>query len=85
MHFRELDTPALFVDLDILEKNLASMTAYCREHSLALRPHTAVLLLNFRFVGQESPVVPKRRNKRLTATSSSGAKSKGRVESVLSP
>ena len=40
MHFRELDTPALFIDLDILEKNLASMTAYCREHSLALRPHT---------------------------------------------
>ena len=40
MHYRDLDTPALFIDLDILEKNLASMAAYCREHSLALRPHT---------------------------------------------
>ena len=40
MHYRELDTPALFVDLDILEKNLASMARYARDHYLSLRPHT---------------------------------------------
>ena len=40
MHYRELDTPALFVDLNILEKNLAAMARYGREHSLGLRPHT---------------------------------------------
>jgi D-serine deaminase-like pyridoxal phosphate-dependent protein len=36
----DLDTPSVIVDLDIMEANLARMAAYCREHGLALRPHT---------------------------------------------
>ena len=34
-----LDTPALLVDLDIMERNLARAAAYAAEHGLALRPH----------------------------------------------
>src|SRR5579872_7278513 len=40
MDYRELPTPALTIDLDVLEKNLQRMAAYCREHGLGLRPHT---------------------------------------------
>jgi D-serine deaminase-like pyridoxal phosphate-dependent protein len=40
MHISELDTPAVVVDLDILEKNLSEMAAYCAQHGLSLRPHT---------------------------------------------
>src|SRR5664280_961818 len=40
MHVSEIDTPALVVDLDILERNLARVAAYAREHGLRLRPHT---------------------------------------------
>jgi D-serine deaminase-like pyridoxal phosphate-dependent protein len=40
MHFNELDTPAVIVDLDIMERNMQRLAAYCREHSVALRPHT---------------------------------------------
>jgi D-serine deaminase-like pyridoxal phosphate-dependent protein len=40
MHVSELDTPALVVDLDILEKNIAQMAGYCSSHGIALRPHT---------------------------------------------
>src|SRR2546428_13212987 len=40
MHYRELSTPALTIDLDILERNLDRMARYCREHHLGLRPHT---------------------------------------------
>jgi D-serine deaminase-like pyridoxal phosphate-dependent protein len=36
----ELDTPALIVDLDVMERNLAAMAGYCRQHNLHLRPHT---------------------------------------------
>jgi D-serine deaminase-like pyridoxal phosphate-dependent protein len=36
----ELDTPALVVDLDVMEQNLSRMGQYCREHNLRLRPHT---------------------------------------------
>ena len=35
----QLDTPALLVDLDIMERNLARAAAYASEHGLALRPH----------------------------------------------
>lgn len=35
-----LDTPALVVDLDIMDRNLSRMAGYCREHQLRLRPHT---------------------------------------------
>src|SRR6516164_1770825 len=40
MNSRELSTPALTIDLDVLERNLAQMAAYCGEHGLGLRPHT---------------------------------------------
>lgn len=34
-----LQTPALVLDLDALESNVADMAAYAREHRIALRPH----------------------------------------------
>jgi len=40
MQVSELETPALLIDLDIMERNLARAGAYCREHGLRLRPHT---------------------------------------------
>lgn len=36
----KLETPALIVDLDILEANIARMSDYARHHALRLRPHT---------------------------------------------
>jgi len=39
MRVEELETPALVVDLDVLETNLREMAAYCAGHGLALRPH----------------------------------------------
>lgn len=40
MHYTELSTPALTVDLDALDRNLDRMAAYCRGHRIGLRPHT---------------------------------------------
>ena len=40
MHIHELDTPALVVDLDVMERNLSRMAEYTRAHGLRLRPHT---------------------------------------------
>src|SRR3954469_18747029 len=40
MHVSEIDTPALVVDLDIMERNLSRVADYTREHNLRLRPHT---------------------------------------------
>ena len=34
-----LQTPALIIDLDVLERNITGMTEYCRRHGVALRPH----------------------------------------------
>ena len=39
MNYQELPTPALTIDLDILESNLQQMAGYCRQHGLDLRPH----------------------------------------------
>ena len=39
MHYRDLSTPALVIDLDVLERNLDRMALYCREHGIGLRPH----------------------------------------------
>ena len=39
MKLTELDTPALVVDLDVMEGNLRRMADYCHQHKLALRPH----------------------------------------------
>jgi D-serine deaminase-like pyridoxal phosphate-dependent protein len=40
MHVSEIDTPALLVDLDIMERNLARVADYAKAHDLRLRPHT---------------------------------------------
>lgn len=36
----DLDTPALLIDLDRLERNLDRVARYARSHDLRLRPHT---------------------------------------------
>jgi D-serine deaminase-like pyridoxal phosphate-dependent protein len=36
----KVSTPAVVVDLDVVERNLARMAAYCKAHDLGLRPHT---------------------------------------------
>ncbi|MFN2425914.1 MAG: alanine racemase [Candidatus Binatia bacterium] len=36
---QRLVTPALILDLDSLEANIAAMAAHCRTHGIALRPH----------------------------------------------
>jgi D-serine deaminase-like pyridoxal phosphate-dependent protein len=36
----DLETPAIVVDLEVMERNLARMADYCRSHNLRLRPHT---------------------------------------------
>jgi len=40
MLISDLETPAVIVDLDIMDRNLSRMADYCRAHQLLLRPHT---------------------------------------------
>lgn len=40
MRISDLDTPALLIDLDIMERNLCRTAEYAHAHSLRLRPHT---------------------------------------------
>jgi D-serine deaminase-like pyridoxal phosphate-dependent protein len=40
MTVAEIDTPALIVDLDVMERNLARVAHYAAGHALRLRPHT---------------------------------------------
>ncbi len=40
MHISELETPALLIDLDRMERNLCRVAQYAKEHELRLRPHT---------------------------------------------
>ncbi|MBY0502285.1 MAG: alanine racemase [Bryobacteraceae bacterium] len=40
MTLHDLDTPALLIDLDIMERNLARVADYAHQHQLRLRPHT---------------------------------------------
>ncbi|MCS6816808.1 MAG: alanine racemase [Blastocatellia bacterium] len=40
MRIQDLETPAVLIDLDVMERNLTRMAEYCRRHGLALRPHT---------------------------------------------
>ncbi len=35
----DLDTPALCIDLDVLDANIAAMAGYCRQHGVDWRPH----------------------------------------------
>jgi D-serine deaminase-like pyridoxal phosphate-dependent protein len=39
----DLDTPALLVDLDILESNIARMAGLFKEHGVGWRPHTKAI------------------------------------------
>lgn len=39
-HLSEIETPALVVDLDILDRNLRRVADYARKNGLRLRPHT---------------------------------------------
>ena len=34
-----IDTPALVIDLEAMQRNLAAMAAFAREHHVRLRPH----------------------------------------------
>lgn len=40
MYVSEIDTPAVLIDLDIMERNLERAVSYCRAYDLRLRPHT---------------------------------------------
>ena len=40
MHVSEIDTPALVIDLDVMERNLNRVAGYAKAHGLRLRPHT---------------------------------------------
>ena len=40
MTIDELETPAVLVDLDVMERNLARLASYTKKHGLTLRPHT---------------------------------------------
>jgi len=40
MRISEIETPAVIVDLDIIDRNLSRMAEYCRGKNLNLRPHT---------------------------------------------
>jgi D-serine deaminase-like pyridoxal phosphate-dependent protein len=40
MFVSELETPAVVVDLDVMERNLLRMAEYCRSQGIKLRPHT---------------------------------------------
>ena len=39
----DLDTPALLVDLDVLDSNIARMAGLFREHGVGWRPHTKAI------------------------------------------
>ena len=40
MHISEIETPAILIDLDIFERNLARVADYAKSQGLRLRPHT---------------------------------------------
>lgn len=40
LHISDLDTPAILIDLDIMERNLRKLADYGREHNIRIRPHT---------------------------------------------
>ena len=39
IHVDDVDTPALVIDLDAMERNLATMASFARQHHVRLRPH----------------------------------------------
>jgi D-serine deaminase-like pyridoxal phosphate-dependent protein len=40
MTIHDLDTPALLIDVNVLDRNLSKMAEYCNHYKLRLRPHT---------------------------------------------
>jgi D-serine deaminase-like pyridoxal phosphate-dependent protein len=40
LNVKDVSTPAVVIDLDVVERNVDAMASYCRAHGLALRPHT---------------------------------------------
>lgn len=40
MNLNDIETPAVVIDAEILDRNLRNMASYCALHNLALRPHT---------------------------------------------
>lgn len=40
MNALDLETPAVYVDLDVVERNIRDMQARCRQWGVGLRPHT---------------------------------------------
>ncbi len=40
MHIYDLDTPAVVLDLDLLERNIQDMASHCADLDIALRSHT---------------------------------------------
>src|SRR3954453_21603811 len=40
MRLEDLDTPALVIDLEVMERNLRRVQDYADSHKLRLRPHT---------------------------------------------
>lgn len=40
MRISDIETPAILIDLDIMEANLRKVADYARRHNLRLRPHT---------------------------------------------
>ncbi|MBN9660269.1 MAG: alanine racemase [Acidobacteria bacterium] len=40
MRISDLDTPAIIIDLDKMDRNLTKVADYARQHNLRLRPHT---------------------------------------------
>jgi D-serine deaminase-like pyridoxal phosphate-dependent protein len=40
MLISDLETPAVVIDLNVMEQNLSRMAEYCRRQNLKLRPHT---------------------------------------------
>ncbi|MBN8732548.1 MAG: alanine racemase [Acidobacteria bacterium] len=51
MRITEIETPAVVVDLDIMERNLARVAQYAQDHALRLRPHTKT---------HKSPIIARR-------------------------
>jgi D-serine deaminase-like pyridoxal phosphate-dependent protein len=39
MNIHDLETPAVLIDVDTMDRNLRGMAAYCDAHGLTLRPH----------------------------------------------
>lgn len=40
MNIQNLETPAVLIDVDTMDRDLRGMAAYCDAHGLTLRPHT---------------------------------------------